>query len=314
MSDVIENTLERAPEAPPRAQSWPRLRLLLRMPLPLTAAIILIALILMAVFVAPFLQDLANRQNLRFRFFEPFQLKAGFWYILGGDGLGRSVLAELIFGARTSFMVAGSAVLIATIVGFGIGLTAGYVGGWFDAIVMRLSDIIVTLPSLLMALAILFVLGPSVGNLIIVLSIARLPVFMRTARAQTLSIREWTFVEAAQAVGASPARVIWREVRPMVAPTMMTVAMLELGNSMLAVAGLSFLGVGLQRPDIDWGSMVAEGRQYMQSAWWVTVIPGVAILVTALSANILSNWLRAVGDPQQFAALRAAAVRKDMGK
>lgn len=211
-------------------------------------------------------------------------------------------------------MVAGSAVLIATIVGFGIGLTAGYVGGWFDAIVMRLSDIIVTLPSLLMALAILFVLGPSVGNLIIVLSIARLPVFMRTARAQTLSIREWTFVEAAQAVGASPARVIWREVRPMVAPTMMTVAMLELGNSMLAVAGLSFLGVGLQRPDIDWGSMVAEGRQYMQSAWWVTVIPGVAILVTALSANILSNWLRAVGDPQQFAALRAAAVRKDMGK
>lgn len=313
MSEVTENTPEHAPDAPARAQRWPRLRLLLRMPLPLSAALILAALILMAIFVAPFLQDLANRQNLRFRFFEPFQLKAGFWYILGGDGLGRSVLAELVFGARTSFMVAGSAVLIATIIGFGIGLTAGYVGGWFDAIVMRLSDIIVTLPSLLMALAILFVLGPSVGNLIIVLAIARLPVFMRTARAQTLSIKEWTFVEAAQAVGASPARVIWREVRPMVAPTMMTVAMLELGNSMLAVAGLSFLGVGLQRPDIDWGSMVAEGRQYMQSAWWVTVFPGIAILVTALSANILSNWLRAVGDPQQYAALRTAVVRKRGG-
>jgi peptide/nickel transport system permease protein len=287
---------------------WPRLRLLLRMPLPLTASCILIILLVLAVVVAPFVFEFANRQNLHYRFFEPFQVRGGFLYILGGDALGRSVLAELIYGSRTSFMVAGSAVLISAIAGFAIGLTSGYIGGWFDAIVMRIGDVIVTLPSLLMALAVLFVLSPSMTNLIIVLSISRLPVFLRTARAQALSIREWTFVEVSRSIGAGPLQIMWFDIRPLVAPTIMTVAMLEIGQTMLAVAGLSFLGVGLQRPDIDWGTMVAEGRQYMQSAWWVTVFPGIAIMLTAFCANILSNWLRAVADPMQAGALFASAA------
>jgi peptide/nickel transport system permease protein len=291
-----------------RVAKWPRLRLLLRMPLPLTAAIILIVLILIAVFAAPFLFEQANRQNLRFRFFEPFQLDGGWLYVLGGDANGRSILAELAYGARTSFFVAGCAVVLSAGTGFVIGLFSGFTGGWMDAVIMRLGDIIVTLPSLLMALAILYVLGPSVGNLIAVISIARLPVFMRTARAQALAIREWTFVEASRSIGAGPWRIIWSDLRPLVAPTILTVAMLELGNIMLAVAGLGFLGVGLQRPDIDWGTMVAEGRQYMQSAWWVTVFPGVAILLTALSANILSNWLRAIADPLQSNVMFATAA------
>ncbi len=287
---------------------WPRLRLLLHMPLPLAAAVILIVLVILAVAVAPFMFEAANRQNLLFRFHQPFRLDGGIMYVLGGDAIGRSVLAELIFGSRTSFMVAGSAVVLAASFGSIIGLFSGFTGGWVDAIIMRLGDIIVTLPSLLMALAILYVLGPSMTNLIAVLCIARLPVFMRTARAQALAIREWTFIEASRAIGAGPARIMWYDLRPLVAPTILTVAMLELGNIMLAVAGLSFLGVGLQRPDIDWGTMVAEGRQYMQVAWWVTVLPGFAIMLTALSANILSNWLRAVGDPLQSSVMFATAA------
>ncbi len=287
---------------------WPRLRLLLRMPLPLSAAIVLLVLVLVAMFVAPFVFEQANRQNLLYRFYQPFQLGGGWLYVLGGDANGRSLAAELIYGARTSFFVAGCAVALSAGIGFIIGLFSGFTGGWVDAVIMRLGDIIVTLPSLLMALAILYVLGPSVGNLIAVISIARLPVFMRTARAQALAIREWTFIEASRAIGAGSWRIMWFDLRPLVAPTMLTVAMLELGNIMLAVAGLSFLGVGLQRPDIDWGTMVAEGRQYMQSAWWVTVFPGIAILVTALSANILSNWLRAVADPLQSSVMFATAA------
>ena len=289
---------------------WPRLRLLMRMPLPLTAAVVLIVLVLLAVVVAPFMFELANRQNLHYRFYPPFQLSGGLLYILGADALGRSLLAEIIYGARTSFMVAGSSVLVAATIGFAVGMVSGFVGGWLDAFVMRVGDIIVTLPSLLMALAVLFVLGPSVSNLIIVLSISRLPVFLRTARAQALAIREWTFVKVSRSIGARPLRIIWTDIRPLVAPTIMTVAMLELGQTMLSVAGLSFLGVGLQRPDVDWGTMVAEGRQYMQSAWWVTVFPGLAIMLTAFSANILSNWLRAVGDPLQAGALFANAARE----
>jgi peptide/nickel transport system permease protein len=286
-----------------------KLRLLLRMPLPFAAAVILAALLIAAIFVAPFVAEAANRQNLMFRFFAPFQLRGGVLYILGGDRLGRSMLAELAVGSRTSFSVAGAAVCLSATIGFAVGMVIGFFGGWLDAFVMRLGDIIVTLPSLLMALAFLFVLGPSAGNLVVVLAVARLPVYMRVARAHALSIREWAFVESSQAIGAGPWRIIWRDLRPSITPSIMTLAMLELGNTMLAIAGLSFLGVGLQRPSVDWGTMVAEGRQYIQTAWWLTVFPGLAVMVTALCANILSNWLRAVDDPLQSSPLFATIGR-----
>jgi peptide/nickel transport system permease protein len=291
---------------------WFRLRLLTRMPLPFACALILAFLVLVAVIGAPFAFDAANQQNLSLRFAKPFNLDHGWLYVLGADSLGRSVLAEIFYGTRSSFFVAGSSVALATAFGFLIGLVCGYRGGWLDASAMRVGDIIVTLPSLLMALGVLFVLGPSATNLILVLAVARLPVFMRTARAQALAIREWTFIEAARSIGSSTVRIMWQDVRPLVTPTIMTVAMLEIANVMLAVAGLSFLGVGLQRPNVDWGTMVAEGRQYLAVAWWVTLFPGLAIMVTALSANIVSNWLRAVGDPLQSGVMIAttAAWRK----
>ncbi len=282
-----------------------RFRLLLRSPIALASAITLIVLVLIALVGAPLVQDYANTQVLRFRFSPPFSLERGWGYVLGGDALGRSVLAQLIVGARTSFLVAGATVALAAIVGTTIGMVSGFFGGVVDAVLMRLSDIIVTIPSLLLALAVLFVLEPSIINLIGVLAIARLPVYMRVARAQTLEVRERVFVEASRSLGATDGAIIWRDIRPLVLPTVLTVAMLELASVMLAAAGLSFLGVGLQRPDVDWGTLVSEGREYLTRAWWATVFPGTAILITALAANLLSNWMRSSADPMQAAALTA---------
>jgi peptide/nickel transport system permease protein len=300
-----------AQPAPKGRPSSSRLALLLRSPVALISAMTLIVLALVAIVGAPLAQDIANMQNLRLRFFAPFSIAHGWAYVLGADGLGRPMLAQLIVGARTSFVVAGAAVALATIVGTTIGLVSGFIGGWVDAVLMRISDIIVTVPSLLLALAVLFVLEPSVTNLVIVLAIGRIPIYLRVSRAQTLELRERVFIEASRAIGATDASIIWRDIRPLVVPTVMTVAMLELAGVMLAAAGLSFLGVGLQRPDVDWGTLVSEGREYLTRAWWATVFPGLAIVITALAANLLSNWLRASGDPLQSGALAASQSRAE---
>lgn len=293
------------------APRWARLRILVKMPLPLTAAILLVLLTVVAV-VGPMLAaDVAERQDLDLRFVAPFDLSHGWLYVLGGDALGRSVLAQLAVGARATFLVAGCAVALAAVIGFLVGLVCGYRGGWLDASIMRIADVLATLPSLLLALAVLFVLSPDMTNLIAVLAVTRLPVYMRVARAQALEVRERVFIEAARAIGATPSRIILRDVRPLVTPTILTVSMLELAQVMLAAAGLSFLGVGLQRPDIDWGTMVAEGRNVLADAWWVTVFPGLAVVVTALAANILSNWMRAAGDPLQGGLLAASTLKQE---
>lgn len=280
---------------------WHRVRLLVRMPLPLAAAVVLVLIVLVSIVGPMFFSGAAQRQDLSYRLLEPFHLKDGFGWVLGGDTLGRPMLLQVIVAARTSLIIAALSVGLSAIIGSAIGLLSGYVGGWVDASVMRISDIIHTLPSLLLALVILYVLSPSITNLIVVLALTRLPIYMRVARAQALEIRERVFVEASRALGARSWRIILADIRPMVAPTVMTVAMLEVGNVMLQAAGLSFLGVGLQRPDVDLGILVASGREYLSHAWWVTLFPGVLIVVIALAANILSNWLRAVDDPAQSA-------------
>lgn len=291
-----------------------RFRQLLASPLALTCALVLVVMILVALIGAPLAETMANKQNLRLRFFAPFSAEQGLAYILGADALGRPMLAQLIVGARTSFLVAGATVALASIVGTAIGMLSGYFGGIVDAILMRISDVIVTVPSLLLAMAVLFVLEPSVINLVLVLAVARLPVYLRVARAQTLELRERVFVEASRALGATDLAIIWRDIRPLVLPTVMTVAMLELASVMLAAAGLSFLGVGLQRPAVDWGTLVSEGREYLTRAWWATVFPGIAIVITALAANLLSNWLRSSGDPLQSSALGATASREEAAR
>jgi peptide/nickel transport system permease protein len=292
--------------APDTSSSQPstrfrRLHLLLRSLLPLASAIILVVLVLIALIGPLFTQKQAQFQQLDYRFLPPFHVNHGWTFVLGGDTVGRPMLLQLILGARTSLFIAAVSVGAAALIGSIIGMVSGYFGGWLDASIMRLSDIIHTLPSLLLALAILYVLHPSIRNLIVVLAVTRLPVYMRVARAQALEIRERVFVEASRAIGSRTSRILFKDVRPMVTPTILTVAMLEVANVILAAAGLSFLGVGLQRPDVDWGLMVATGRSYLSTAWWVTFFPGLAVVITALAANILSNWLRAIEDPAQSA-------------
>ncbi|HWM34144.1 MAG TPA: ABC transporter permease [Pseudolysinimonas sp.] len=283
----------------PASARWRRLRLLRRSPFTATMAIVLAIIALTALVVPPFIADAAEQQNLALRFVEPFSLDHGIAYLLGADALGRPMLLQLVMGARTSLMIAVSAVVLAGLIGYAIGMFSAYVGGWVDAALMRIADIIHTVPSLLLALAILYVLQPSVTNLILVLVFTRTPMYMRVARARTLEVREGVFVEAARAIGSRRSRIILHDIRPLVTPTILTVAMLEIATVILTAAGLSFLGIGLQRPDVDWGMMVADGRGYLSSAWWVTVFPGVAVVITALAANVLSNWLRAIEDPTQ---------------
>ena len=285
-----------------------QLRLLLHSPSAALSALWLGLLVLIALIGPNFVTDAANLQNLSLRFHPPFTLDEGPAYLLGADSLGRPMALQLIVGARTSLIVAAITVAISALLGFAIGIVSGYFGGWIDTILMRLADILHTIPSLLLALAVLYVLQPSIANLILVLAITRIPVYLRTARAQTLELRERVFVESSRSIGSTDLRILTMDIVPMVGPTIRTLAMLEVANVLLAAASLSFLGVGLQRPDVDWGMMVSDGRSYLSSAWWVTVLPGVTIVFTALAANVLSNWLRAVEDPAQrgFFIKRAA--------
>ena len=164
---------------------------------------------------------------------------------------------------------------------------------------MRIADVIMSFPSLLLAVIILYMLPPSLLNIIVVLAITRIPVYLRTARAEVLEIRERMFIQAAQVMGASKKRIIFRHILPIIIPTMVTIATLDFAFVMLAESSLSFLGIGIQPPEITWGLMVAQGRSYLTTAWWLSFWPGLAIILTTLSLNLLSNWLRVVLDPQQ---------------
>lgn len=288
----------------------PRLQMFRGSPAAMTSAGWLLLLVIVGMALPPFVLEAANRQNLALRFASPFTLDNGFAFLLGADSLGRPMMLQLIVGTQTSLLVAACAVALSSLIGFTIGIVSGYVGGWLDSVLMRLADILHTIPSLLLALVVLYVLQPSILNLIVVLAITRIPLYLRTSRAQALELRERVFVEASHAIGSSARRIIFRDIAPLVMPTTRTLAMLEIGTVILSAASLSFLGIGLQRPDVDWGMMVADGRAYLQSAWWVTVLPGVLVVATALAANILSNWMRAVEDPTQAAFFVRAPRRK----
>lgn len=304
---------ETLPLAPGRLARWrasPRWQMLMASPLAVASAAWLVLILVLAFIAAPLVLEAANHQDIGLRFLAPFQLDKGFAHVLGADSLGRPILLQLIVGARTSVLIAIFAVGISALLGYSIGLFAGYFGGWVDNVLLRIADVLHTIPSLLMALVVLFVLQPSILNLVIVLGITRIPVYLRTSRTQTLEIRERMFVEVARSIGASHWRIMTRDIAPLVMPTIRTLAMLEVASVMLAAASLTFLGIGLQRPDVDWGMMVADGRSYLRTAWFVAVFPGVVIVLTALSANILSNWLRAVEDPTQSTLFFRARKKK----
>lgn len=263
------------------------------------AAGLLLVVVSCAVLGPLLLADAATAQRLTLSNLPPFGLENAWQYLLGSDQLGRSVLARLIVAARTTLLIAFTAVAMAAAVGTVTGTVAGHVGGGFESLMMRLADIVLSFPSLLLALITLYLLGSEPYVIVLVLGVTRMPVYLRTARAQAREVKQLPFIDAARILGLRSWRIIGRHSLPAVLPTLMTLVTLELGLVMLVESSLTFLGIGVQPPAVSWGLMVAEGRGYLQSAWWLSFFPGAAISITVLAMNLVSNWARLVTDPRQ---------------
>ncbi len=292
---------------PPIERPWHQAFLLLwRDKFAFAAALFLLGMIFCAIFGPSLLNDVATKMDLKQRNAPPFELERGWLFFLGADALGRSILARIIVASQNTLSVAAAAVAAATVIGGTLGILAGYAGGWLGNIIMRLADVVMSFPSLLLAVVVLYMFEPRVANLILVLAFTRIPLYLRTSRAEVLEVRERMFVSAARVMGASQTRILLCHIAPMVAPTLITVATLDFAFVMLAESALSFLGIGIQPPEITWGLMVAQGRNYLASAWWLAFWPGLAIMLTTLALNLLASWLRIAADPEQRWRLEAA--------
>jgi len=261
--------------------------------------IFLIFIVFLSILGPSLINDSFIKMNLRLRNLEPFSFEHHFMYFFGADALGRSMIARLIVATQNTIFIAGSAVFLSMTIGGVLGLISGYFGGKSGNFIMRIADIIMSFPSLLLAVIVLYMFDPGLLNLVIVLAFTRMPIYMRTARAEVLEIRERLFVSAAISMGASDSRVIFKHIAPLTIPTLITIATLDFAFVMLGESALSFLGVGIQPPEVTWGLMVAQGRNYLQIAWWLAFFPGLMIMLVALSLNLLSSWLRIVLDPMQ---------------
>lgn len=239
------------------------------------------------------------RIDLKARNLPPFDFSFDWRLWLGADALGRPLMARLAEAALTSIGIALLTVLVSVVCGTVLGLVAGYFGGIAGAVIMRASDIVMGFPTLLVALVGLYIFGPSVTNLVIVLAITRMPSYIRVARAETLEVRERLFVDAARVFGGGPIWIIRNHILPIVAPTMLTLASVNVAMVMLFESGLSYLGLGVQPPAVSWGLMIAQGQGYLSSAWWLGFFPGLAVMLTTMSFNLLANWFRIVNDPSQ---------------
>jgi ABC-type dipeptide/oligopeptide/nickel transport system permease subunit len=240
-----------------------------------------------------------NEQVLERRLLPPAWIEGGVRaHPIGTDHLGRDILSRMIYGSRISLAVGFSAVLISGLLGIAAGLIAGYYGRAYEAAIMRLVDIQLAFPFILLALAIIGVLGPGLRNVILVLGVAGWMVYARVVRGQTLSIREREFVEAARAIGAGDFRIIRRHVLPNTLAPVIIVATFAVATCIITEASLTFFGLGVEATIPTWGSMLSDGRAYMGTAWWLTTFPGLAMMLTVLALNVIGDWLREYIDPR----------------
>jgi ABC-type dipeptide/oligopeptide/nickel transport system permease subunit len=265
-----------------------------RQPFYAAAALLLLAMVGTAL-LGPLL-PLADPQTqaLSDRLLPPMARGAdGTLYIAGTDNLGRDTLARAVQGARLSIGIAAAAALIAGVIGTAIGVIAAYRGGFVDMLIMRMVDLQMAFPGMVLAIFLLYILGSTVTNLVLLLVIFSWAVFARMARAQTLSLRNQAFVEGAVAVGANDTRIIVRHIIPHLIPVMAIIGVFDFAGVMLAEAGLSFLGLGVQPPGISWGLMISQGREFINTGgWWLVIIPGLALSLTCLAANLTSRWIQ----------------------
>lgn len=260
----------------------------------LVVLVIVVAVALLAPYIAPLdplEQDLANR------LLPPGAADANVAHVLGTDRLGRDTLSRVIVASRVSLLVALSVVVITLVIGCFLGIAAGWSGGKVDHLIMSVTDTVIAFPGLLMILSVSAFLGPGLGTIIAALSIRFWTTYARMTRGMVLQLRETDFVTAARALGATEPHSIRTHVIPNMLSPLATLVPLELGRVMLAEAGVSFLGLGVQSPMVSWGLLVADGRQNIQTAWWLITFPGLALFITILSSNMLGSWLRLATDP-----------------
>ena len=219
-------------------------------------------------------------------------------HILGTDDFGRDILSRLIMGSRITLFIIALVAVTAPVFGLLIGTVAGYFGGWTDEILMRITDIFLAFPKLILALALVAVLGPGMENAVLAIAITSWPPYARVARAETLTVRNSDYIAAVRLQGASAARIIWGHIMPMCIPSVIIRVTLDMAGVILIAAGLGFLGLGVQPPQPEWGAMISAGRKYLFEQWWVATMPGMAIFIVSLGFNLLGDGLRDVLDPR----------------
>ena len=271
--------------------SWLRFR---RNPLAMIGLGISVALILMSIF-APLLAPYDPiAQSLPDRLLPP--LTSGHW--MGTDDFGRDIYSRILYGSRITLDIVLLVILTAPVVGLIIGTVAGYFGGWVDAVLMRITDIFLAFPKLILALALVAVLGPGMVNAVLAIAVTSWPPYARVARAETLTVRNSDYIAATRLQGASSLRLIWGHVMPMCLPSVIIRVTLDMAGVILTAAGLGFLGLGVQPPLPEWGLMISAGRKFLFEQWWVATMPGLAIFVVSLGFNLLGDGLRDVLDPR----------------
>ena len=271
--------------------AWLRMR---RNPLAVAGLLIVLGLLIMAAFApwrAPY-DPIA--QNLSNRLLPPFSPG----HLLGTDDFGRDILTRILYGSRITLFIIGLVALTAPVFGLLVGTVAGYFGGWTDEILMRITDIFLAFPKLILALALVAVLGPGMENAILAIALTSWPPYARVARAETLTVRGSDYIAAVRLQGAGPARIILGHVMPMCLPSVIIRVTLDMAGVILIAAGLGFLGLGVQPPLPEWGSMISAGRKYLFEQWWVATMPGLAIFIVSLGFNLLGDGLRDVLDPR----------------
>ena len=303
MSTTLPSNVAALSARPPRRSVW--LRSLKKSPVGLLGALLVLLVVVIAIFAPVIAPHDPTELNLKARLLPPIgSEQSDPAYLLGTDQLGRDVLSRLIYGSRVSVIVGLFGTAVALLIGVSLGLLSGYAGGAIDAFISRVVDTFMAIPFILLAMAVVGVIGPRQGSglatLIVVLGITGWVTFARVVRGEVLGVKKREYVESARSIGQRPLLMVTRHVLPNVTASIIILATLQIGTVIIAESALSFLGLGVQPPTITWGLMLAEGRDYLATAWWLATFPGLAITLTVLGVILLGDWLRDVLDPRQM--------------